>query len=269
MRTIFMLLGIAISGAAFAQGDVKAGEQLAKQGKSGVAPCSSCHGAQGEGNAAGGFPRISGMPAAYLQRQLAAYSDGSRKNEVMAPIAKQLSESERASAAAYFAGLSGGPGGTVQGSGKSAARGSTLANVGDPKLGVQGCVNCHGPGGAGEPPSYPPLAGQHASYLLAQLKAWRDGSRNTDPSGQMPAIAKRLNDADAKALSDYFAVQPWAPVSTREKPAQKAHESEFVKSGPTQTKPTQGVGTEQGGPTSGGAQGPGGGTSGTGPGGTK
>ena len=41
------------------------------------------------------------------------------------------------------------------------------------------CVACHGPAGMGVGASFPPLAGQSAQYLGAQLNAWRRARART------------------------------------------------------------------------------------------
>jgi cytochrome c553 len=146
------------------------------------------------------------------------------------------------------------------------ARGQLLAMVGDESKGVQACANCHGPGGAGEPPIYPYLAGQHAGYLTASMGAWRSGERKTDPSGQMTHVGHALSDADVAALSAYFSAQPapppagkWVNVAagTTGRPAVAAAAGAAGPRGGA--KGTPGAGTESGTPTTGGAQGPGGG----------
>jgi cytochrome c553 len=240
--------------------------------------CVGCHGAKGEGNAAANFPRLAGQSQAYLARQLKSYADGSRNNPVMMPIAKGLSPEQIQAVAAYYAGLAA-PAPKAATSAAPAAqalkRGAQLANVGDDKLGVQGCVNCHGPGGIGEPPAYPYLAGQHASYLTAALGEWKSGARNTDPSLQMNMIAKRLSDSDIAALAAYYAVQQ-APAPETERgnvaagtPARPAAQGSSGQ--PAGGTSTSGAGVEQGEPTSGSQQGPGGGggASGSGPSGSK
>jgi cytochrome c553 len=42
------------------------------------AVCGACHGGKGQGNPALGAPRIAGQPAAYLARQLSAFTSGAR-----------------------------------------------------------------------------------------------------------------------------------------------------------------------------------------------
>lgn len=53
------------------RGDPQAGE-------SAFVPCATCHGAQGEGSAALGAPRLAGMSDWYLTRQFAAFASGKR-----------------------------------------------------------------------------------------------------------------------------------------------------------------------------------------------
>lgn len=70
---------------------------------------------------------------------------------------------------------------------------------------VPECVSCHGPGGVGVGTAFPPLAGQPASYLVAQLNAWREGTRHNDPNDLMGHIAKSLSAEEVAAVADYFA----------------------------------------------------------------
>ena len=63
------------------------------------------------------------------------------------------------------------------------------------------CAGCHGANGHSSNPMWPNLAGQHAAYLVKQLKAFRDGSRK-DPT--MNSMAKPLSDADIENLAAYY-----------------------------------------------------------------
>ena len=51
----------------------------------------------------------------------------------------------------------------------------------------------------------PRLAGQSASYLTEQLKAFRDGKR---PATVMHQLAKGYTDEQITAIAAYFAAQP-------------------------------------------------------------
>ena len=81
------------------------GEVIALQGISGVVPpCATCHGPQGEGGGEGLYPRVAGMPAAYLRRQLTMFRDGMRASPLMSPMAKGLTDADIAGVADYYSG---------------------------------------------------------------------------------------------------------------------------------------------------------------------
>lgn len=267
MNRIAAIIGIA---AAAAPALVEA--QAQNGGSATAAPCAACHGARGEGDAPHGAPRLAGQSMYYLSRQLRAYVDGSRKNPIMSPIAESLSDAQRESLAAYYAAQEA-P--AVKQPSLDAAklnitRAERLAKAGDEKLHVQACENCHGPGGIGEPPVFPYVAGQIGQYLQTTLTDWKSGARNTDPSRQMQMIAQRLSAADIAAVSGYYARQ--APPRLRDlEAAAQGSAGSAPSAGSTRpgigNQPAQGGGSEGGAPTTGGSQGPGGGggASGSGP----
>lgn len=182
---------------------------IARQGNGkGAVACSSCHGPDGSGQAAAGFPRLAGLDAAYLEHQLDSFAGGTRENPVMAPIAKALTGNERHALAGYYSQM------PIP---AAVARGATAP---DDKLGeelatrgmwskqVPGCVKCHGPGGVGVGTHFPPLAGQSATYLANQLRDWQRGRRKNDSLGLMRHVASQLSEADIRAVSAWFATQP-------------------------------------------------------------
>ncbi len=69
---------------------------------------------------------------------------------------------------------------------------------------AQACVACHGADGIGTTPLFPNLAGQHEVYLINAIKAYQDG-RRVDPI--MNGLAATLNDADIKAIAQYYSEQ--------------------------------------------------------------
>ena len=76
-------------------------------GKAKVATvCAACHGATGV-SVSDAIPNLAAQRAGYLEAQLKALKDGSRKNPVMNAIAAQLSPADMADVAAYFASLPG------------------------------------------------------------------------------------------------------------------------------------------------------------------
>jgi cytochrome c553 len=76
---------------------------------------------------------------------------------------------------------------------------------------VETCGTCHGVNGRSVSPTFPNLAGQQASYIELQLKAFKDQSR-ADPDAQayMWGMASQLSDPMISLLAGYFAAQPAA-----------------------------------------------------------
>jgi cytochrome c553 len=218
--------------------------------------CTACHGENGEGKP-GAAPAIGGQPEAYLARQMEAYANGKRDHPVMTPIAKALTREQRASMAAFFSRLIPPP----QKSSAAPTRselGRTLATKGDESQRVQACENCHGPGGTGQQELTPHLAGLSAAYLESALRAFRDGTRVTDPSLQMTQIAKNLSEADTRAVAAHYGGQPLPQMDMARRPPPAGQKDQPTQAGAGQA-PTQGVGASGGEATTGGSQGPGGG----------
>jgi cytochrome c553 len=71
-----------------------------------AAVCAACHGANGV-SVSDAIPNLAAQRAGYLEAQLKALKDGTRKNPIMNAIAAQLSADDMANAAAYFASLPG------------------------------------------------------------------------------------------------------------------------------------------------------------------
>lgn len=66
------------------------------------------------------------------------------------------------------------------------------------------CAACHGADGNSSNPLWPNLAGQHAPYMVKQLKDFKSGARK-DPV--MAPMAAPLSDQDMENLAAYFASQ--------------------------------------------------------------
>jgi len=64
------------------------------------------------------------------------------------------------------------------------------------------CGACHGVNGISPNDIWPNLAGQKAGYLVAQLKAFRDGQRSNP---MMAPMAAPLSDTDIDNLAAYYA----------------------------------------------------------------
>jgi len=174
--------------------------------------CASCHGSRGEGDASSGAPRLSGLSAAYSERQLDAYAIGRRTNALMEPIAQALTAQERRAISVHYAKIRGARPSRRAAPPPGEDIGRELATRGRWRDELPACVACHGNGGSGVGANFPPLAGQPSSYLVNQLRAWQTNSRDPGPLGLMGGIAEKLSDRDIQAVARYFG-EIDAPVS--------------------------------------------------------
>lgn len=176
----------------------------------GAAPCAACHGTDGAGQAGTDYPRLAGLDAAYLQKQLDDYALGKRDHAVMTPTAKSLDDGERHALALYYSKLPLPPALARPADLMPPANsmGAVLAVRGVWSRGIPGCEQCHAPGGVGVGSHFPPLAGQPAPYIEAQLKAWQNGSRTNDPLQLMQYLSIALDAQEIRAVAIWFAAQP-------------------------------------------------------------
>jgi cytochrome c553 len=205
-----MLAGALLaSGAAQAAGVAADGLKIVMQGDGrGGAPCLACHGMDGAGNDAGGFPRLAGQDVDYLAKQIRDFNRGARVNPVMQPNVANLSEQQILDVAAYYAAQPVPVAAAPAASEEVLALGEKLATRGDWSKYVPACNSCHGPGNAGVGVTFPGIANQHPSYIRQQLKAWQNGTRQNDPALLMTAVAERLSDSEIEAVAAYLAAQP-------------------------------------------------------------
>lgn len=191
--------------AAFAQsvvkGDAAKGQEIA--GK----VCAACHGPDGNSPLAAN-PNLAGQHAEYIYRQLSHFKSqggkpAERNNAVMAGMVAPLSDDDMKNVATHYAGQAARP---------RAARdhdlvkqGQVIYRAGIAAKGVAACASCHAPNGVGIPAQFPRVAGQHAEYTAAQLKAFRAGERKNDPNGMMRTLAAKLSDREIAAVSEYVA----------------------------------------------------------------
>jgi cytochrome c553 len=67
------------------------------------------------------------------------------------------------------------------------------------------CKSCHGHDGGSVAPGIPHLAGQREPYLLAALKAYKEGKRT---HAALKVIADHMSEADIRNVSSYYASLP-------------------------------------------------------------
>ncbi|MGM0952395.1 MAG: c-type cytochrome [Pseudomonadota bacterium] len=181
------------------------------KGASAAAVCTSCHQADGSGKHVEGgesWPRLAGLDAGYIAKQLHDFKNGSRQNASMMPFANMLTEQQIADVSAYYAQMEPTPGqGGEAASDDVLRRGQQIAERGDWSQYIVSCKSCHGPGNRGAGEVFPSIAGQHAGYIEAQLSAWKEDARSNDPQNLMGTIAKRMSDEDIHAVAVWLANQ--------------------------------------------------------------
>jgi cytochrome c553 len=196
------------------QPDPKHGAVIVAQGTAaGAPPCAQCHAFNGVSDASGAFPRLAGQSAFYLAGQLRDFASAVRASAIMSPIAKALSRDDIADVTAYFASVNAPFLPLKAPNAALVQRGEELAKAGGSDR--LHCDNCHGPGGSGEPPVIPYLAGQYAHYIAFTLQMWQEGFRKNSPDA-MEVIAKKLGDQEILAVAAYYQ-QVNSPLGTAAK----------------------------------------------------
>lgn len=203
-------LGLGLSLVAHAQGDATAGQAMAGQ-------CAGCHGADGN-SMAPTFPKLAGQNARYMVKQLKDFASGDRVDAggMMPGMVAGKTDQDFDNLAAFF-------GKQAMTTGQAKAdqvdKGAKLYRGGNLKTGVAACASCHGPKGDGMAAAgFPRLGGQHADYIVTQLKAFRAAGRNdldganrrtNDAAkkgelGMMQAIAAKLSDEEIQTVAQFI-----------------------------------------------------------------
>jgi cytochrome c553 len=173
----------------------------AEEGQAKSTTCVACHGVDGN-SVNPEWPSIAGQHASYIFKQLQAFKSGERQNPLMSPIATTLSEDDMADLAAFYSkqrltGLEADP--------SKVELGQRIYRGGDAAANVAACTGCHGPNGKGNPTAlYPAIQGQHATYVAAQLRAYRAGTRQTDQNAIMRDVTRTMSDEQIDAVAAYI-----------------------------------------------------------------
>jgi cytochrome c553 len=204
MKLVVSLVAALATSSAFAitpaavpasKGDPKAAETIVNQ------VCAACHAVDGN-SAIAANPKLAGLNAEYLNKQLADFKSGERKNAVMSGMVASLTPQDMLNLSAYFSAQQPKPG-TSQDQ-ALALLGQKIYRGGVQGAGVPACASCHGAQGKGIPAQFPRLAGQHGDYIYTQLNSFRVQERSNDAAKMMRSIAAKMTDADMKAVSAYI-----------------------------------------------------------------
>ena len=175
-----------------------------------VLACASCHGAEGEGTSDDYFPRLAGKPAGYLYNQLVAFRDGRRKYPPMNYLLEFLPDAYlkadrrlfRLAAAALSAA------GDARRQQRNPGARRIAGHEWRSAARRPACAACHGPAFTGMEPAIPGLLGLRASYISAQLGAWRYGTRTAAAPDCMQIVAGLLTEDDVKAVAAWLSSRP-------------------------------------------------------------
>lgn len=154
--------------------------------------CALCHGFYGQGTPGSLSPRLAGLPAKYIIKELEFYRDGTRTYPpmVVASQIKNMTDKDITDVSEYLASIN--------------LEKMDLPEIpiakGDPKKGEElfkeDCKTCHGKEAEGKPKKGAPmLAGQYASYILNQIRRFKIKERHHD------------DDPDDETFDDYSQVE--------------------------------------------------------------
>ena len=193
LYSLTVLLALAgLSGASQAQ-DAKAGDAAAGAKK--TAMCIGCHGIVGYQATfpeVYKVPKISGQSGKYIVASLLEYQKGDRKHPTMRAIAGSLTEQDMADLAAFYE-----KDGKVEG--QTLPTTAALPVPENLKDRMAACVACHGANFSSPiDPSYPKLAGQHADYLSASLRAYQTDGNALLGRGNASMRGQVVQEVDGK-----------------------------------------------------------------------
>jgi cytochrome c553 len=149
--------------------------------------CNTCHGARGVPHNPT-IPVIWGQQENYLTKQLHDFQSGDRNFEAMAWMTSNLSQSEMASAAAYFTKKS------------WPAKSAGAASTSPPAMAAV-CQVCHQQNFVGGLAG-PRLAGQSYDYLVEAMRRFAEGERTNN--ADMMNLMKAILPADREAMARYI-----------------------------------------------------------------
>jgi cytochrome c553 len=167
--------------------------------------CATCHGRDGRGDRAGGFPDLTLQSTPYLAQSLYSFRTAARPNAKMRYVIDSISFDDMTSLANYLNSLKAQPS-LARPASLTAARAATIASQGIPNQGVPACLGCHGEKGVAALPLIPRLQGQSELYLRARLNNFATRYNvNLGALDPMPSIASKLTRQQRADLAAYFA----------------------------------------------------------------
>lgn len=162
--------------------------------------CTGCHNEDGN-SVTPEFPKLAGLDAVYIAKQIKDFKNDKRVSEIMGPMANQIPDKDIGLLASYFSKQKRSVG--IVTDQQLAAQGQQIYDDGIVSSAVPACSGCHGEKGEGTD-KFPRLAGQHTVYLITQMNNFKNAVRNNDPRKVMRAITMRMTEQDMKAAAEYI-----------------------------------------------------------------
>lgn len=169
--------------------------------------CAGCHNADGN-SVIPMNPILAGQHAEYITKQLMDFKatgdePPKRNSPVMSAMVATLSEEDMKALGAYYAKQKTTPS-QIAADEKLVEAGKILYHGGNLRDEIPACASCHGPTGAGIPPHYPAIAGQHTEYTMMQLELFNKAERGGDDNNVMQKVLTRMNPLEKRAVSAYI-----------------------------------------------------------------
>jgi cytochrome c553 len=203
--------------------DPPSGEPDLLNGKDINGVCAGCHGDEGQGGKDGEYPRIAGLPLAYIYKQVKLFQQNVRPNLPMLEHVheRQLSDQEILDIAAYLSAIRLPT--RLEAMDEKDPRFDAYermmalqrvvqipAYAGDLDAGrrayAKECRSCHGSEGWGNSDKQiPQLAGQYTPYLWRQLDKFRTGIRIHDPEAPEDDILIDFTPTELRDILAYLA----------------------------------------------------------------
>lgn len=169
--------------------------------------CSNCHGVEGT-SVSPNFPNLAAQQEVYFVEQLKSFKSHNRSDpagfEYMWGLSAHLSDDQIKGLAAYYAAQQPKSGAPADSARMSA--GQEVFEKGVPAKEIPPCMTCHGPAAQGNQ-QFPRLAGQHADYLVKQLKVFQRTDER--PEGSiMKTVAHLLTNENMENVAAYLEAMP-------------------------------------------------------------
>lgn len=187
-----VILGTSLMAAA----DIEAGKVVATS-------CAECHGLDGKSTGPES-PHLAAQNLRYLVFTLQAYRNQARGSPIMQVAALPLTDIDLVNVAGYYASLT-----PIRDAAKVPSipwpKVTPNRAVAAGKTAAAACAGCHGATGKSAIAGTPTLAGQNAQYLVAAIRAYKDGTRR---HAVMQAAVATLSDKGVENLAAFYSVQP-------------------------------------------------------------